>query len=153
MTSPSIYRTAALALAIAPATAAQPQPGASPADTATVRLAPVVVTATRTAKELADVAAPVTVVSEAQIRQQGATRLADVLEALPGLQIVEDHGAGRQVQGVSSEYTLILLDLRDYPDDLRERCLQRSEGYLKACMTVAMWNNNMAAYRQLVKPA
>jgi outer membrane receptor for ferrienterochelin and colicins len=105
-----IFRTAALVLALAPATTAQPQTDAFPADTATVDLAPVVVTATRSAKELADVAAPVTVVSEAQIRQQGATRLADVLETLPGLQVVEDHGTGLQVQGFSSEYTLILLD-------------------------------------------
>ena len=71
---------------------------------------PVVVTATRTAKALEDVAVPTTVVTAEAIRQQGATRLGDVLEDVPGLFLADDHGSGLQVQGFSSDYTLILLD-------------------------------------------
>ncbi len=75
-----------------------------------IRTDRVVVTATRTAKALEDVAVPTTVVDAAAIRRQGAVRLGDVLETVPGLQLFDDHGGGVQVQGFSSDYTLILLD-------------------------------------------
>ncbi|MEM6335435.1 MAG: TonB-dependent receptor [Bacteroidota bacterium] len=70
----------------------------------------VVVTATRTAKELVDVAVPTAVVTAEQIQAQGATRLGQVLETIPGLQLFDDHGSGLQVQGFSPDYTLILID-------------------------------------------
>lgn len=72
--------------------------------------ASVVVTATRTAKELEDVAVPTTVVDAAAIRTQGAVRLGEVLEAVPGLFLFDDHGSGLQVQGFAPDYTLVLLD-------------------------------------------
>ena len=75
-----------------------------------VALGRVVVTATRTAKELADVAVPMTVVDAEAIRAQGATRVGDVLATVPGLVLTDDHGSGVQIQGFSSDYTLILLD-------------------------------------------
>ncbi len=75
-----------------------------------IRTDRVVVTATRTAKALEDVAVPTTVVDAETIRQQGAVRLGDVLETVPGLQLFDDHGGGVQVQGFSSDYTLVLLD-------------------------------------------
>lgn len=75
-----------------------------------VQTGPVVVTATRTAKELEDVAVPTTVVTAEAIRQQGALRLGDVLEDVPGLFVFDDHGGGVQVQGFASDYTLVLLD-------------------------------------------
>ena len=75
-----------------------------------VRTGPVVVTATRAAKALEDVAVPTTVVDARAIRQQGAVRLGDVLETVPGLQLFDDHGGGVQVQGFASDYTLVLLD-------------------------------------------
>ncbi|MEM9997559.1 MAG: TonB-dependent receptor [Bacteroidota bacterium] len=84
------------------------RPEAMPADT--VRMASVVVTATRTAKEIEDVAVPVSVVSAEEIERQGAVRLGDVLAAVPGLHFFDDHGTGLQVQGFSPEYTLILID-------------------------------------------
>ncbi len=79
-------------------------------DSVTRQLERVVVTATRTARELEDVAVPVTVVDAEAIRQQGAVRLSDVLEAVPGLFLFDDHGSGLQVQGFSPDYTLVLLD-------------------------------------------
>ncbi|MEM1055269.1 MAG: TonB-dependent receptor [Bacteroidota bacterium] len=70
----------------------------------------VVVTATRTTKALEDIAVPITVVTAEELREQGAVRLSDALESLPGLFLTEDHGTGLQIQGFDPDYTLILLD-------------------------------------------
>lgn len=75
-----------------------------------VRLAPIVVTATRSARELEDVAAPTTVVASSEMRARGAVRLSDVLAEVTGLALFDDHGTGVQVQGFAPDYTLILLD-------------------------------------------
>ena len=75
-----------------------------------VEMSPIVVTATRSEKALEDVALPTTVVLAETMRMQGAVRLSDVLVAVPGLALFDDHGAGLQVQGFAPEYTLILLD-------------------------------------------
>ncbi|MEL7170198.1 MAG: TonB-dependent receptor, partial [Bacteroidota bacterium] len=89
-------------------------PPARPDSTArpdtTVRLSSVVVTATRTAKEIEDVAVPIAVVSAEEIERQGAVRLGEVLAAVPGLHFFDDHGTGIQVQGFAPDYTLILID-------------------------------------------
>ncbi|MEM6785562.1 MAG: TonB-dependent receptor plug domain-containing protein, partial [Bacteroidota bacterium] len=76
----------------------------------TVRMSSVVVTATRTAKEIEDVAVPISVVSAEEIERQGAVRLGDVLAAVPGLHLFDDHGTGLQVQGFDPDYTLVLID-------------------------------------------
>ena len=73
-------------------------------------LGEVVVTATRSAKRLEQVAVPTSVVSAAEMEAQGAVRLSDVLAQQPGLQLNYDHGAGVQVQGFDADYTLILID-------------------------------------------
>ncbi|MEM1093029.1 MAG: TonB-dependent receptor [Bacteroidota bacterium] len=73
-------------------------------------LAPVVVTATKGAKELQNVPIPTSLITSEDIAQQGAVRLADLLAEQPGLQIVYDHGLGVQIQGLSSDYTLVLVD-------------------------------------------
>lgn len=78
--------------------------------TDTLDLDAVVVTATRTERALEDVAVPTTVVGAQAIEAQGATRLTDVLEAIPGLFLFDDHGSGLQVQGFAPDYTLILID-------------------------------------------
>lgn len=70
----------------------------------------VVVTATRSERNLAELPVPVTVVSREQIKSMGSLRLNDVLNEQTGLTIVSDHGTGVQVQGFSPEYTLILID-------------------------------------------
>lgn len=94
------------------ATVARPVPAAQPAppDTLVVELGTIVVTATRTARQLEDVSMPTTVVSAVEMRRQGAVRLREVLAAVPGLALFDDHGTGLQVQGFSPEYTLILID-------------------------------------------
>lgn len=75
-----------------------------------VRLSPIVVTATRSARELEDVAAPTTVVAAGEMKARGAVRLSDVLAEVTGLALFDDHGTGVQIQGFASDYTLILLD-------------------------------------------
>lgn len=87
------------------------QPG-GPIDSTMRHLAlrEVVVTATRTERNLTEVPMPVTVVGQQQIRAMGALRLGDVLQEQTGLTTVNDHGQGIQMQGLNPEYTLILVD-------------------------------------------
>ena len=70
----------------------------------------VVVTATRQEKRLGNVAIPVQLIQRKQIQQAGSMRLRDILQEQPGLQLVTGFGAGLQMQGLSPEHTLILLD-------------------------------------------
>jgi outer membrane receptor for ferrienterochelin and colicins len=70
----------------------------------------VVVTATRTERKLGNVAVPVTIVGQKTIRQSGSLRLHDILGEQTGLFITQGFGRGLQMQGLSSDYTLILLD-------------------------------------------
>ena len=70
----------------------------------------VVVTASRTKKDLEDVSVPITVIDDKEIEMSGSLRLSDVLDEQVGLNIVSDHGTGVQVQGFDPEYTLILID-------------------------------------------
>ncbi len=69
-----------------------------------------VVTATRTEKSLADVSAPVIVVSKEEIERTGSRRLGNILEEQIGMNLVTDHGTGVQLQGFDPDYTLILID-------------------------------------------
>ncbi len=76
-------------------------------------IAPIVVTATRAERTLQDVPVPTTVVTREAIVQQGAVRLSDLLAEQPGLFVVDGIGTGGlgvQVQGLDSDYTLILID-------------------------------------------
>ncbi|GAB3634581.1 TonB-dependent receptor [Hymenobacter arcticus] len=108
--STSFFRIVPLALLAGPALA-QRAGTPLPADTLRrQRLGEVVVTATRTEKSLMDVAIPVAVVGEKQIKSMGSLRLGDVLSEQTGLSLVADHGQGIQLQGLNSEYTLILVD-------------------------------------------
>ena len=80
----------------------------------------VVVTATRTEKKLSNIAVPVTLISQQQIQQAGALRLNDILQEQTGLLITANSGSGSigggifgngiQMQGLSPDYTMILLD-------------------------------------------
>jgi outer membrane receptor for ferrienterochelin and colicins len=70
----------------------------------------VVVTATRSERKLSNVAVPTTVISQKQIQQSGSLRLQDILGEQTGLFITEAFGKGLQMQGLSSDYTLILLN-------------------------------------------
>ena len=104
-------RTLALSALLAAVPAAVPPVAAqtAPADT-TRDLGRVVVTATRTAEAVENVPVPTTVVTGDEIRADGALRLDDVLEAVPGVQLTEGFGTGVQIQGLDPAYTLVLID-------------------------------------------
>ena len=70
----------------------------------------VVVTATRSERKLSNVAVPTTIVSGKRIQQSGSLRLNDILGEQTGLYITESFGKGLQMQGLSPDYTLILLN-------------------------------------------
>ena len=76
----------------------------------TVRMDPMVVTATRSEKVLEDVAVPTSVITADAMEREGALRLGDALVNQMGIALFDDHGTGLQVQGFASDYTLILLD-------------------------------------------
>jgi outer membrane receptor for ferrienterochelin and colicins len=69
-----------------------------------------VITATRTRRDIEDVSIPVTVVSNEEIESSGSTRLSDILLEQTGLNIISDHGTGLQMQGFDPDYTLIMID-------------------------------------------
>ncbi|AUC15204.1 outer membrane receptor protein [Tenacibaculum sp. SZ-18] len=72
----------------------------------------VIVTATRTKRQLSSLPMPVTLISKKQILQTGATRLRDIILEQTGLVMVSDFGnsEGVQMQGVDADYTLILVN-------------------------------------------
>ena len=80
----------------------------------TVRIAPVVVTATRSPLPVSRTPASVTVVAGDQLRAEGITTIADALRAVPGLSIVQSGSYGGAtslfIRGGESKYTKILVD-------------------------------------------
>lgn len=79
-----------------------------------------VITATRTERKLGNVAVPVQIISQKTIKQSGSQRLNDILSEQTGLYITSSgatssagggvFGNGVQIQGLSPDYTLILMD-------------------------------------------
>jgi len=78
----------------------------------TQELDAVLVTATRTIRQLSAVPLPVQLISRKEIRAVNSLRLSDILEEQTGLITVPDFGGGEgiQLQGLDSQYTLILID-------------------------------------------
>lgn len=70
----------------------------------------VVVSATRTERSVEQLPMPVTVLTTEQIQETGGIRLSEILREQTGLQITSNHGSGLQMQGLDSDYILILLD-------------------------------------------
>jgi outer membrane receptor for ferrienterochelin and colicins len=70
----------------------------------------VVVTATRSERQLSSLPMPVTVIGKKEIQEMGSLRLNEVLAEQTGLFIINDHGNGVQLQGFNPDYTLILID-------------------------------------------
>ncbi|MBT8399150.1 MAG: TonB-dependent receptor [Rhodothermia bacterium] len=70
----------------------------------------VVVTATRGARSLRDVPISTEVLMAEEIEARGNVRLTDLLAEQAGIAIVHEFGAGVQMQGLSSDYVLILVD-------------------------------------------
>lgn len=70
----------------------------------------VVVTATRTSKNVKDLPIPFLQISSTEIKNRGIIRLNDILAEQTGLAVINNHGQGIQIQGFSPDYTLILID-------------------------------------------
>ena len=70
----------------------------------------VVVTATRTPRTMGNLSIPVSLINAKTLYQSGSLRLSDILSEQTGVVVNDQFGKGVQVQGLSSEYTLLLLD-------------------------------------------
>lgn len=72
----------------------------------------VIITGTRTKKQLAALPMPAIVISEQQIKETGSNRLRDIIAEQTGIIMVPDHSnsEGVQLQGLDSDYTLVLID-------------------------------------------
>ena len=70
----------------------------------------VVITATRQVRRLGNVAIPVQLIRQQQIKEAGSLRLKDILAEQTGLQLTNAFGTGALLQGLNPEHTLILLD-------------------------------------------
>ena len=76
-----------------------------------VELDPVVVTATKTPQRLKDTPVITNLITRSEIEATGAENIGEVLEHTAGIIIHRDgHGDGVQLQGLDSEYVLILVD-------------------------------------------
>ncbi|WP_422860933.1 TonB-dependent receptor plug domain-containing protein [Flagellimonas sp. S174] len=80
----------------------------------TENLDEVVVTATRTIRQLSSLPLPVTLIPKKQIERSGVTRLDEILEEQTGIVLTPDAtiggGEGVQIQGIASDYILVLID-------------------------------------------
>ncbi|HEX5154761.1 MAG TPA: TonB-dependent receptor [Parafilimonas sp.] len=79
-------------------------------DTTSNVLDELVVTATRSEKKFGNVAVPVIIINKKTIRQSGSLRLDKILQEQTGLFISNSFGSGVQIQGLSTDYVLILID-------------------------------------------
>lgn len=72
----------------------------------------VVITATRTKRQLSSVPMPIILISKKQIQKSGSIRLRDILLEQTGIVMVSDFGnsEGVQLQGIAADYTLIMID-------------------------------------------
>ena len=83
----------------------------TPETDGTVALEPIVVTATKTPQRLKDTPVITNLITRAEIEATGAENIGEVLEHTAGIIIHRDgHGDGVQLQGLDSEYVLILVD-------------------------------------------
>ena len=91
---------------------AQTLPSAPKDTVVTQELKEVIVTATRTARQLSALPLPAQIVGKQEIREIHAQRLSDLLNEQTGLTLVSDFGGGKgiQLQGLDAQYTLILID-------------------------------------------
>ena len=104
----TVLHSAALALSLAH------RAGAQDAATDTARIAPVVVTATRSPLPAGRTPASVTVIAGERLRSEGITTVADALRTVPGLSIVQSGSYGGAtslfIRGGESKYAKILVD-------------------------------------------
>ena len=78
----------------------------------TQNLDEVIITATRTLRQLSKVPMPVQLISNKEIKAINSVRLSDLLNEQTGLITVPDFGGGEgiQLQGLDAQYTLVLID-------------------------------------------
>jgi len=76
------------------------------------QLEEIIITATRTVRQLSSVPLAVTLVSKNEIKKTGTTRLKNILQEQTGIVFVMDASGfeGIQMQGLNAAYTLILID-------------------------------------------
>lgn len=81
-------------------------------DPSTENLEEVIVTATRTIRQLSSLPLPAQIITKKDLKQSNAIRLNDILNEQAGLVTVPEFGGGEglQLQGLDSQYTLILVD-------------------------------------------
>jgi vitamin B12 transporter len=107
-TALTVVAALAAAAALGPAVLAAQQPSD------TVRLAPIVVTATRLPTPLGSVASAITVVTGDELRERGVATVADALRAVPGVDVVETGPFGSAtslfLRGGESDYVRVLVD-------------------------------------------
>ena len=72
----------------------------------------VIVTGTKTKRQLSSLPLPAKLISKNEIDEINSSRLKDILDQQTGIMIVPDFGGGDgiQIQGLDSEYILILID-------------------------------------------
>lgn len=70
----------------------------------------VVVSGNTFTQKAKDVPIPIKVIGKKEIERVGSRRLSDILREQTGLVVANDHGTGLQMQGLSSEYTPILIN-------------------------------------------
>jgi len=81
-------------------------------DSSVIELGEVIVTATRTQRQLSSLPMPSQIITQEEIQQTNTIRLEALLNELTGVVTVPDFGGGEgiQMQGLDAEYTLILVD-------------------------------------------
>ncbi|MDQ1264888.1 MAG: outer rane receptor for ferrienterochelin and colicin [Bacteroidota bacterium] len=70
----------------------------------------VVVTGTRSYKNIETLPMPIDVITKSEIHNDGFTSLDEILSQQLGLPLVDDHGRGVQMQGLNSDFSLILIN-------------------------------------------
>ncbi|MEN8261133.1 MAG: TonB-dependent receptor [Pseudomonadota bacterium] len=90
------------------------RPLAASTESAPKKLDTLVVTATRTETELREVGSSITVITADEIESRRAVSVSDVLRGVPGLDVVQSGGLGKQtsvfMRGADSNHTLVLID-------------------------------------------
>ncbi len=80
--------------------------------TKTNELEEVIISATRTKRQLSSLPLPAQIISKKEISNTNTVRLSDILNEQTGIITISDFGGGEgvQLQGLDSQYTLILID-------------------------------------------
>ena len=77
----------------------------------TLKLEEVIITATKTKKQLSDVTVPVTLIKNKAIQEIAAIKLQDVLAETTGINLQHSAlGVGIQLQGLDADYTLVMVN-------------------------------------------